>query len=59
MTTVLVLGATGSIGRPVVDEALKRGCTVKAITRSLLWWVSTSLGWRWVRVGADRGGVAA
>jgi len=31
--TVLVVGATGSIGRLVVEVAFKRGCTVRAVVR--------------------------
>lgn len=31
--TFLVLGATGSIGRPVVDEALRQGYRVRALVR--------------------------
>ncbi len=31
--TVLVVGATGSIGRLVVDEAIARGHTVRALVR--------------------------
>jgi uncharacterized protein YbjT (DUF2867 family) len=30
---VLVVGATGSIGRLVVEEALRKGCTVRALAR--------------------------
>jgi uncharacterized protein len=30
---IVVIGATGNIGRPVVDEALRRGHTVTATTR--------------------------
>ena len=33
MTTVLVIGSTGRVGRVVVEEALKRGFTVRAQTR--------------------------
>jgi len=32
--TVLVVGATGSIGRLVVDEAIRQGHTVRALARS-------------------------
>ena len=34
MTTVLVIGATGQVGRVVVEEALRRGFTVRAQTRN-------------------------
>ncbi|MBE6484803.1 MAG: NAD-dependent epimerase/dehydratase family protein [Actinomycetaceae bacterium] len=34
MTTVLVIGATGKVGRVVVDEAIQRGFTVRAQTRN-------------------------
>lgn len=34
MTTVLVIGATGQIGRVVVEEALVRGLQVRAQSRS-------------------------
>ena len=30
---VLVVGATGSIGRLVVDEAIRHGCAVHALVR--------------------------
>ena len=33
MTTVLAIGATGQVGRLVVEEALARGLTVRAQTR--------------------------
>ena len=29
--TVLVVGATGSIGHLVVEEAIRQGCTVRAL----------------------------
>ena len=32
--TVLVVGATGSIGHLVVEEAIRQGCTVRALVRS-------------------------
>jgi uncharacterized protein YbjT (DUF2867 family) len=32
--TVLVVGATGSIGRLVVEEALRQGHAVRALVRS-------------------------
>ena len=32
--TVLVVGATGSIGHLVVEEAIRRGCTVRALVRN-------------------------
>lgn len=32
MTTVLAIGATGQVGRLVVEEALARGLTVRAQT---------------------------
>ncbi|MGO4188982.1 NmrA family NAD(P)-binding protein [Pseudarthrobacter sp. TAF60_1] len=32
-STVLVIGATGSIGRHAVAEALRRGCAVRALVR--------------------------
>ena len=32
--TVLVVGATGSIGRLVVDEALRQGHVVRALVRT-------------------------
>ena len=34
MTTVLAIGSTGQVGRVVVEEALARGLTVRAQTRS-------------------------
>ncbi|MDU0349180.1 NAD(P)H-binding protein [Actinomyces sp. MRS3W] len=34
MTTVLVIGSTGQVGRVVVEEALQRGLTVRALTRN-------------------------
>ena len=32
--TVLIVGATGSIGHLVVDEAIRQGCTVRALVRN-------------------------
>jgi uncharacterized protein YbjT (DUF2867 family) len=32
--TVLVVGATGSIGRLVVEEAIRQGHTVRALVRT-------------------------
>lgn len=32
--TVLVIGATGSIGHLVVEEAIRQGCTVRALVRN-------------------------
>ncbi len=32
--TVLVVGATGSIGHLVVEEAIRQGCTVRALVRN-------------------------
>ncbi|SDN72112.1 Uncharacterized conserved protein YbjT, contains NAD(P)-binding and DUF2867 domains [Actinomyces ruminicola] len=34
MTTILAIGATGQVGRVVVDEALQRGLEVRAVTRN-------------------------
>ena len=34
MTTVLVVGATGSIGRLVVEEAIRHGYTTRALVRN-------------------------
>ena len=34
MSTVLVIGSTGQVGRIVVEEALERGLTVKAQSRN-------------------------
>ena len=34
MSTVLVVGATGSIGRLVVEEAIRRGYTTRALVRN-------------------------
>ena len=34
MSSLLVVGATGSIGRLVVDEALRGGYAVRALVRS-------------------------
>jgi uncharacterized protein YbjT (DUF2867 family) len=32
--TVLIVGATGSVGRLVVEEAIRQGCTVRALVRN-------------------------
>ena len=43
--TVLVVGSTGSIGRLVVEEAVRQGYVVRALVRSVskdLWHLGTS-----------------
>ena len=35
MSTVLVIGATGQVGRVVVEEAVRRGLGVRAQTRDV------------------------
>jgi len=42
--TVLVVGATGSIGRLVVEEALRQGHVVRALVRSVDKRATTSQG---------------
>lgn len=36
MSTVLIIGSTGQVGRVVAEEAIKRGLTVRAQTRSVV-----------------------
>jgi uncharacterized protein YbjT (DUF2867 family) len=33
MTTILVTGATGNVGRPLVTDLVDAGVTVRAVTR--------------------------
>lgn len=34
---ILVTGATGNTGRPVVEELVAKGCRVRALTRAPQW----------------------